>query len=434
MTVQQTVSSIDASTIRSLSEKAREPEWLTKQRVKAWELYLEKPVPKLEKTDLTKRDLSRFQLSDLHVHPKTDAVPDNLPSLFRETEKDHALLIQKNADVIYESLRTELQGQGVIFTDLRTAAQKYETLVKPYLGKLIPADEDKFVALNTAAWGAGVFVYVPRNVSVEIPLQSFFWAAGEETGMFTRVLMVVEEGASVTYIDGYQSDNTTPSLHVGVVEVFVKANASVQFGTIQNNAKEMQNLIYRRAHVDRDGSIDWNVGELGDGFTVASYKSLLEGQGAKANVKAISVGVGRQHLDLTSHTVHAGKHSESDMTIRGVMRDKAKAVFRGVTQILKDASGSNGQQSESLMMLSPTAKADAIPMLLIDENDVKCGHAASVGKINQEQLYYLMSRGISKEEAEKLILFGFLDPVISNIPLEGVQTALIELIERKLGQ
>ncbi|UOF91615.1 Fe-S cluster assembly protein SufD [Fodinisporobacter ferrooxydans] len=432
MTVQQTVTAIDPAAIRAFSEQAQEPSWLTDMRLQAWETYHKLPVPKLEKTDLSKRKLDYFELYLGNQKDSLVQLPGQLPSLFRLADENQSFIFSKNGDVLRGNIQNSLQAQGVIYTDLRTAAQTYESLVKPYLGQMVKVEDDKFAALNAAVWGSGVFLYVPRNMQVEVPLQAFFWENEERAGMFTRVLIVVEEGASVTYIDGYQGEQSGDALHVGVVEVYVKANASVQYHSIQNNASNMNNLVYRQAQVDRDGSIDWNIGELGDGFTVAYNKTVLDGQGSKSDTKVITVGNGRQQLDLTCHTIHVGKHSESDMMVRGVMRDRAKAVYRGNTQILKGASGSNGQQEENLLLLSPKAIADAIPMLLIDENDVKCGHAASVGKINAEQLYYLMSRGISREDAEKLIIFGFLDPVIVNIPLDGVQHAMKELIERKL--
>jgi Fe-S cluster assembly protein SufD len=299
---------------------------------------------------------------------------------------------------------------------------------------VIKHDEHRIAAEHTALWNGGVFLYVPKNVEVSVPLQALFHAADGQATIAPHVLVVADTNSSVTYVDYYTSSaQAGETLLNAVVEVYVHAGAKVRFASVHNAAGSLTQFIYRKAIVENDGNIEWIVGELNDGNHVSETTSILKGNGSTADIKAITVGTGSQNMSVTTRAVHFGLNSMSDMITRGVMKESAQAIINGITKIEKGATGAGGFQTERVLMLSPKARGDANPILLIDEDDVKAGHAASVGQVNEEQLYYLMSRGISKEEAYRLIVYGFLAPVVSEIPVELLQTQLREIVEGKLA-
>ncbi len=284
-------------------------------------------------------------------------------------------------------------------------------------------------------WNGGIFIYVPKNVRVSLPLQALFVTDDAEATFAPHVLIVAEQFSSVTYVDNFVSSVAgAPLVQNGIVEVFVKPGARVNYASVHNLEESVTDLTYRRAIIDNDASIQWVVGEMNYGNTLSDTTSILKGKGSDSDAKVICVGTQEQKLNLTTRAVHWGKASTSDMITRAVMRDGSTAIINGITKIEKGATGCNGQQTEKVLMLSPKARGDANPILLIDEDDVKAGHAASVGQVNAEQVHYLMSRGITKEEAQRLIIYGFLAPVVSEIPIKSVEEQLQSLVERKLGQ
>jgi len=344
------------------------------------------------------------------------------------------LVVQRDSGVVWNHLSEELAQQGVIFTDLETAVREHGDLVRSHFMTAVKADENRLTALHAALWNGGVFLYVPRNVEVKVPLQAIFISEDPDATFAPHVLIVADANSSVVYVDNYLSEDGKEFVHNGVVEVIAKPGARVQFATVNNLGKGSTGITYRRALLDRDARIEWIIGELNSGNAIADTYSLLQGSGASSDAKVISVGTGDQKLNLTTRANHFGKSTPSDMITRAVMKDEATAIINGITKIEKGATGANGQQTERVLMLSAKARGDANPILLIDEDDVKAGHAASVGQVNPEHLYYLMSRGIPKAEAHKLIVYGFLAPVIHEIPLENVKQQLQALVERKLGQ
>lgn len=250
-----------------------------------------------------------------------------------------------------------------------------------------------------------------------------------------HILMVAEEGSSVTLVETTMSSlNEREGQHQAVMEVFAGRSAKVKVVSLHQLEREVIDLTYRRAIVDRGGTVNWLIGDMNGGKTMSDTVSILKGEEACSDVKTILVGSGDQTMNVTARTVHIGKSSTSDMVLRAVMREQSTAILNGITKIEKGASGANGQQTEKILMLHPKARGDANPILLIDEDDVKAGHAASVGQVSPEQLYYMMSRGISRSEAERLIVYGFLAPVIAEMPLEGAAAQLQALVEQKLGQ
>jgi Fe-S cluster assembly protein SufD len=431
----QTVLPIDRGTVQALSERNREPQWMKELRLNGLELAETLELPFVEKTRLDRWNLSTYGAYQPGAAVQSvSELPEEAKNLFGESFSN-SLLIQRNSSVAYCHLSEAATAQGVLFTGLETAVREHSDLVQPYFMKAVAQNEHSVAALHSAVWNGGVFLYVPKNVSVELPVQALFLAEGTEGACAPHVLIVAEENSSVTYVENVISAGDAGERVVnGVVEVFAKAGAKVRAASIHNLGHGLTDLSYRRAVVEKDASVEWIIGELNSGNAVSDTTTLLKGDGSTSDTKVICVGTGDQRLSLTTRAVHFGKMSESDMITRAVMRDNATAIINGVTKIEKGATGANGQQTEKVLMLSPGARGDANPILLIDEDDVKAGHAASVGQVNPEQIYYLMSRGISKEMAQRLIIYGFLAPVVSEIPIAKIEDQLQRLVERKLEQ
>lgn len=423
-------------TIVNFSKKQGEPEWMLELRLKAFEQHGSLPMPKLEQTSI-----DNWNFSDVHpfVEESTahglDSLPEAVRSLLSEDEEKSNIIVQKNASVLFKELDAELKAKGVIFTDLSTALKEHpELLQKHFMTEAVKPDEHRLTALHAALWSGGAFLYIPQGVEVEAPFQTLFWAEGSEVGIHPHVLIVAEANSHVNMvvnIVGGEEENKVVSN--GLVEAFVGPGAQVRVATLHNLGAQTVESIYRRAVVDRDGQIEWIIGNLNYGDTVSDNKTQLQGQGGQADIKSITVGSGNQRYNVTSTVNHQGTYTDSEILERAVMKDKASSIINGITWIEKGASKANGQQAERVLMLSKDARGDANPILLIDENDVKAGHAASVGRIDQLQLFYLMSRGITQAEAEKLIIYGFLDPVLAEVPAESLRKRLIHLVERKLA-
>ncbi|WP_079908356.1 Fe-S cluster assembly protein SufD [Paenibacillus sp. 32352] len=431
----QTILPIDRQAIVELSQSRQEPEWMTNLRAEALELAGSLELPKLEKTRIDRWNLRSYGSYKAEAALTTlEQLPESAKALL-QNENPENLLVQKNASIVYHKASEELAKQGVIFTSLEEALKLHSDLVKSHFGKAVAKNENQVTALHTAIWSGGVFLYVPKNVQVEVPVQALFLTDDADATFSPHVLIVAEENASVTYVDNFVSEGNLNNLvQNGVVEVIVKPGATVNFASVHNLNDSITDLTYRRAVVENDATINWVIGEMNYGNAMSDTTSILKGNGSNSDAKIICVGTNDQKLNVTTRAVHFGKNSSSDMITRAVMRDESTAIINGITKIEKAATGANGQQTEKVLMLSPKARGDANPILLIDEDDVKAGHAASVGQVNPEQIHYLMSRGITREEAQRLVIYGFLAPVVSEIPMEKVQSQLQSLVERKLGQ
>jgi Fe-S cluster assembly protein SufD len=430
----QTILPVDAKALSELSQSKGEPNWLQASRLSALELAAELELPKLEKTRIERWNVNNYgTYKASKTFTDLSAVPSSIAELVKDQEQGN-LIIQRNSGAVYTHLSPELAAQGVIFTDLQTAAKEHGDLVQRYLHKAIKPDEHSIAALHAALWSGGVFLYVPKDVVVSTPLQAVLLTDDAEAAFVPHILIVADSNSSLTYVDNYVSDKAEAGLHNGAVEVFVGAGAHVRYATVHQLGVDTTDVTYRRAVVENDGTVEWIVGEMNYGDTASDTKSVLKGNGSSSDAKVIAVGSGSQKLNYTTQAQHFGKNTPSDMITRAVMREEATSIINGITKIEKGATRADGQQTEKVLMLSPKARGDANPILLIDEDDVTAGHAASVGQVNPEQVYYLMSRGISRRDAEALIIYGFLAPVVSQIPLEGLRTQLQSLVERKLGQ
>lgn len=424
----------DRATAEAIARSKGEPDWLVAQRGEAAELAGNIPWPKPEKVRIERWNLSAVGSYEAPAQAKAlTELPANVQELVSVGTEN--LLIQRNSGVVWKQLSTELAGKGVIFTDLETACKEHGDLVQQYLFQAVKKDEDKLTALNAALWNGGVFVYVPKNVEVELPLQAILFNDNAEATFAPHIVIVADSNSRVTYVDCVVTEGNAVSgafVHPSIVEVFVKPGALVRFGSVHAMGEGGVDMTIRRAVVENDGRVEWIIGDLNDGHTLSDTKSVMKGQGSTSDVKVISVGKNAQQMSLTTQAVHFGKSSDSNMITRAVMKDSASAIINGITKIEHGATKANGVQTEKVLMLSPKARGDANPILLIDEDDVTAGHAASVGQVNPEQVYYLMSRGISRQDAERLIIYGFLAPVVSEISVEAVRTQLQRLLERKL--
>lgn len=418
----------------ALARSKGEPSWLVELRGEAAELAGTLNWPKPEKVRIERWNLTA---TGNYEQPAAAGSIGELPAVVRDliAEGTENLLVQRNSGAVWKQFSKELADKGVIFTDLETACKEHGDLVQQYLFKAVAKDEDKLTALHAALWNGGVFVYVPKNVEVEIPLQAILFNDNAGATFAPHILIVADTHSRVTYVDSVVSETgaaAAPFVHPSVVEIFVKAGAHVRFGSIHSMGETGVDMSIRRAVIENDGQMEWIIGDLNDGNTVSDTKSVLKGQGSTSDTKVISVGTGSQQMSLTTRAVHFGKSSDSNMVTRAVMKESASAIINGITKIEHGATKANGVQTEKVLMLSPKARGDANPILLIDEDDVTAGHAASVGQVNPEMVYYLMSRGISKQDAERLIIYGFLAPVVSEIPVEAVREQLQRLLERKL--
>lgn len=418
--------------IKAWSQASGEPAWLTELRLNALELAGTLEWPKLEKMKLERWNLESFgQYKSASRLNRAEELPASVQDYLQADN----LLVQRNAGIAYLQLSEELAKQGVIFTDLQTAATQHPELVQRHLLSIIDKGENKVTALHAAMWSGGVFLYIPKNVVVDQPLQAVFLTDEDDVQFSPHVLIVAEANSKVNYVENVVCSGRTRSLvHNGMTEVLVKQGAEVHVASVHNLQQETTDLTYRRAVVENDARVQWMVGEMNYGDTMSDTVSVLKGNGSLSDAKVICVGTGDQKLNLTTRAQHIGRNSSSDMLTRAVMRDTSTGIFNGITKIEKGATDSNGQQTERVLMMNPKARGDANPMLLIDEDEVKAGHAASVGQVNKDQVYYLMSRGISREDATNLIIYGFLAPIVSEIPIKSVEKQLSGLVDRKLGR
>lgn len=426
---------VDADALRAWSDGKGEPQWLLEHRLQALELAGTLELPKVEKIKLEKWNI--YESGDYKAEDAWsgwEEAPETIRGLAASPVKG-GLIVQANSDVVYTKLSESLTEQGVILMDLHAAAKEHRELVQRHLFQAVKPEEHSLSAAHVALWSGGVFLYVPDNVKVEVPIQAIFLNDTSGVRFAPHILIVAGSNSQITYVDNCVSgDDDVKVFHNGVVEVFAGAGSRVQIASIHQLSGATTDFTQRRAIVQADGTVEWIIGEMNQGYTVSDTKTVLQGNGSVSDTKVIAIGTGSQKLSYTTQARHFGRSSVSQMITRAVMLEEATAIINGITKIEKGATNCDGQQTERVLMLSPGARGDANPILLIDEDDVTAGHAASVGQVNAEQIYYLMSRGISRSEAEYLVIFGFLAPVISEIPLEEVRSRLKDLVETKLGR
>jgi Fe-S cluster assembly protein SufD len=426
----------DMGNVRSFSKEMGEPAWFEEFRLKAFTDFEQLPMPRPDKTRIEKWNFTQFNQHTVKSAPyQTLAeLPEEVKALVDMDVLDKNLYIQHNQTPAFLSLSEELKNKGVIFTDIFTAAREHSELFKKYyMTQAINADEHRLTALNAALVNGGVFLYIPKNVEISEPIQAVYVHDDAESNLFNHVIVVAEDNSSVTYVENYISTIEASNTVVNILaEVIANANSKVVYGAVDTLAKGITTYVNRRGVVARDARIEWALGLMNEGNTISENTTNLIGDGSYADTKTVVVGRGEQIQNFTTKVVHFGKNSEGYILTHGVMKDSASSIFNGIGKIEHGASKSNAEQESRVLMLSEKARGDANPVLLIDEDDVTAGHAASVGRVDKVQLYYLMSRGIRKEEAERLVIHGFLAPVVNQLPIEGVKKQLTAVIERKI--
>ena len=419
------------------SKAHNEPSWMTELRNKALKLTETLEMPKPDKTKLRKWDFDSFKQHEVkgQSFSNLSELPEAIKKII-DVENTKNLVVQHNNALAYTQVSDQAQKNGVIIEGLSEALINHGELVQKYLmTDAVSVDEHRLTALHTALINGGVFVYVPKNVVVEDPIQYVVLHDDDNASFFNHVIIVTEESAEVTYVENYLSTASGEGNQLNIVsEVIAGANSNITYGSVDYLDKGFTGHIIRRGTTAADASINWALGLMNEGSQIIDNTTNLIGDRSTSELKSVVVGTGDQKINLTSKIVQYGKETNGYILKHGVMRENASSVFNGIGYIKHGGTKSIANQESRVLMLSENARGDANPILLIDEDDVEAGHAASVGRVDPEQLYYLMSRGISQKEAERLVIHGFLDPVVRELPIEDVKRQLREVIELKVNK
>ena len=428
--------------IKKISERKNEPEWMKEFRLKALEVYNSKPM-----TDWGP-DLSDLDVNDIVHYLEPDSAPmnenwDDVPSYIRDTfdrlgipeaEKQSLAGVgaQYDSEVVYHSIHKELKEQGVIYTDIETAMVEYEDMLKEYFMTLITVNDHKFAALHGAVWSGGSFIYVPKGVKVNMPLQSYFRLNAPEAGQFEHTLIIVDEGADLHYIEGCSAPKYQKNaLHAGAVELFVRKGARLRYSTIENWSRNMYNLNTKRAIVEDDGVVEWISGSFGSRVSMLYPMSILKGDRSRCEFTGVTFAAAGQYLDTGCKIIHQGKQTSSTVHSKSISKNGGTAFYRGLLKVLPEATGARSTVECESLMLDNESTSDTIPIIDINNDSVDIGHEAKIGRISDEAIFYLMSRGISEDEAKAMIVRGFVEPISKELPLEYA-VELNKLIELEL--
>lgn len=419
------------------SKAHNEPSWMTELRKKALKLTETLEMPKPYKTKLRKWNFDTFKQHETKgsAYENLNELPESVKQII-DIENSENLVIQHNNDLAYSQVSEQAKNDGVIIEGLHEALVNHSELVqKYYMTQAVDIDEHRLTALHTALMNGGIFVYVPKNIVVEHPIQYVVLHDDDNASFYNHVILVTEESAEVTYVENYLSNANGEDNQINIVsEVIAGANSNVTYGSVDYLDKGFTGHIIRRGTTEADASIKWALGLMNEGSQIIDNTTNLIGDRSTSELKSVVVGTGDQKINLTSKIVQYGKETDGYILKHGVMKENASSVFNGIGYIKHGGTKSIANQESRVLMLSENARGDANPILLIDEDDVEAGHAASVGRVDPEQLYYLMSRGISRTEAERLVIHGFLDPVVRELPIEDVKRQLREVIERKVSK
>ena len=416
--------------IRQMSAMKNEPEWMLEFRLKAYRRFLRKPMPTWGGGDM----LQSIDFDDIYYYIKPtegqakdwDMVPDSIKETYEklgipEAERKYlaGVTAQYESEVVYHRNREDLEAQGVIFCDMDTALREYPDIVKQYMGTIIPPNDNKFAALNSAVWSGGSFIYVPPGVHVEQPLQAYFRINAENMGQFERPLIIIDEGAFCHYVEGCSAPvYTSDSLHSAVVEVVVKEGGRCRYTTIQNWSNNVFNLVTKRAAAYKNATMEWVDGNLGSNLTMKYPAVWLMEEGAHGEVLSIAFTNEGQHLDAGAKMVHAAPNTSSLITSKSISKGGGRSAYRGLVRVENDARQAKSFVRCDALILDEDSRSDTYPYMEIEESDVDLGHEATVSKVGEEQLFYLMSRGLSEEEATAMIVAGFIEPIVRELPME----------------
>ena len=414
--------------VKEISRQKNEPEWMLKLRLEALKIYYKLEMPAWGP------DLSELNMDDIatYVKPKTNTkascndVPKDIKDTFDKLgipQAEHNYLAglgaQYDSEVVYHSIKEDLLKQGIIYTDIDSAIREYPDLVMQYFSHCVPMSDHKFVALHYAVFSGGSFVYIPKGVNLEMPLQSYYRLNSPESGQFEHTLIVVDEGASLHFIEGCSAPKYSKvNLHAGCVELFVKDNARLRYSTIENWSKNMFNLNTKKAIVEKNGEIDWVSGSFGSKISMLYPMSVLKGDNARTEYVGITFAGAGQNLDTGFKAMHIGRNTKSVVNARSISKSGGVSTYRSVVSILPNAQNAQSSVSCDGLMLDDISRSDTIPVNNIENSDVTFSHEAKVGKISDSAIFYLMSRGLSEEDARALIVKGFATPISKELPME----------------
>lgn len=442
MAVVTNASELSAEAVEALSAAKNEPAWMRDKRRAAWQLSRELPMPAdtdeaWRRTDLRGLDLGQYTA----LPPQTEAVSGReqlpaylAPHLAMPETTVGGIVVHQDGSALWQTLEADLAKQGVIFCDLDSAVQEHADLVEAhFMTEAVPVDTDAFTALHGALWQGGVFVYVPSGVQVQMPLQALT-AHARASGMEQpHLLLIADAQSDVTFVDEQVSQSADlPGFQNGVVELYLKRGARATYLQIQNWSRRLWGISHQRAVLDADSQLHWAAAGLGSRLHWTAQDVCLRAPGSNSKLIGLTFADGRQHLDYQTRQDHTAPHTESDLLFKGVVLDRARTVFRGVLHLRKEAQQTNAYQATHSLLLSPRARADALPILEIEADDVRCKHGSTTGRVDDEQIFYLMSRGLSRQDAQRLIVQGFFETVITEFPVEGVQEKIRLAIEDRI--
>ncbi len=419
---------LDKSLVEELSKDKKEPEWMLRIRLKAFEKFMELPMPKFGP------DLSEINFDEVKYYAKPteeettnwDEVPEYIKNTFEKLgipEAERKLLAgvsaQYDSEVVYHNLKKDYEKRGIVFLSMDEGLKKYPEIVRKYFGKLVPYYDNKFAALNTAFWSGGSFVYVPEGVKVDIPLQTYFRMNAKAIGQFERTLIIGEKGSDFSYIEGctapvYDKD----SLHAAVVEVYAKENSKIRYTTIQNWSRNVYNLVTTRAIAYKNAYVEWIDGNMGSKITMKYPATILKEEGAKTRILSIAYAGEDQVIDAGAKAIHLAKNTGSNIISKSISKGNGRSSYRGWVYVKKGAEKSRISVNCDALLIDKESKTDTFPSIDINEKKITVAHEASVGKISDEQLFYLMNRGLSDEEAQTTIVMGFIEEFTKELPFE----------------
>ncbi|ASI36172.1 MULTISPECIES: Fe-S cluster assembly protein SufB [Exiguobacterium] len=414
--------------VETISKMKEEPQWMLDFRLKSLKIFNEQAMPAWggDLSDLRFDDITYYVKPSERAEKSWDEVPEEIKRTFDklgipEAEQKYlaGVSAQYESEVVYHNMKSELEDQGIVFKDTDTALKENEDLFREYFGKLIPPTDNKFAALNTAVWSGGSFIYVPKGVKMDTPLQAYFRINSENMGQFERTLIIVDEEASVHYVEGCTAPvYTTNSLHSAVVEIFINKNAYCRYTTIQNWANNVYNLVTKRAICEAGATMEWVDGNIGSKLTMKYPAVILKGEGSRGMTLSIAIAGKGQHQDAGAKMIHLAPNTSSTIVSKSISKHGGKVTYRGIVHFGRKATGARSNIECDTLIMDNQSTSDTIPYNEILNDNISLEHEAKVSKVSEEQLFYLMSRGISQEEATEMIVMGFIEPFTKELPME----------------
>ena len=443
VSVFKTPKGLNEDIVREISAIKNEPEWMLEYRLKSLKCFLEKPMPTwgVDLSQMNFDEYTYYNRPSDHLSDKWDEVPETIKNTFNKLgipEAEQKFLAgasaQYESEVVYHNMLEEVKEKGVIFLDIDSGLREYPEIFKKYFDTVIPYNDNKFSALNGAVWSGGSFIYVPPGVKLDKPLQSYFRINSERMAQFERTLIIVDKGSDIHYVEGCTAPSySKDSLHAGVVEIVVLEGAKCRYTTIQNWSKNIYNLVTQRAKVAKNGSMEWVDGNIGSAVTMKYPTCILAGEGAKGTCITIAVADSHQILDSGAKMIHLAPNTSSQIISKSISRNGGKVNYRGLVRHQKNATNAKSKVECDTLILGDKSTSDTVPTNMMMNNESIIEHEATVSKVSEDQLFYLMSRGLTKEQATEMIVMGFIEPFSRELPMEYA-VELNQLIKLDMGE